>query len=194
MVMIVWKLDLQLPVQSVPITTKVVSSNPVHGEVYSIQHFVIKFVSGLRWVDGFIQILRFPPPIKLTATKWLKYCWKWQCRFILFLLQFFQMYNAYVLFQLSFLPDTNDWQASILYPIWLKLHVCSIFFFSLVMHLHLKTYCMGHIRVHIFREPSWSWLYGSWIYNYLCNQCLSPQKLWVWTPFMTRYTWYNIMW
>jgi hypothetical protein len=27
---------------------------------------------------------------------------------------------------------------------------------------------------------SWSWLYGSWIYNYLCNQCLSPLKLWVW--------------
>jgi len=32
-------------VQSVPITTKVVSSNPVHGEMYSIQHCVIKFVS-----------------------------------------------------------------------------------------------------------------------------------------------------
>jgi hypothetical protein len=31
-------LDLQLPVQSVPITTKVVSSNPSDGEVYSIQH------------------------------------------------------------------------------------------------------------------------------------------------------------
>ena len=29
--------------QSVPITTKVVSLNPVHGEVYSIQHYVIKF-------------------------------------------------------------------------------------------------------------------------------------------------------
>jgi hypothetical protein len=29
------KLDLQLPVQSVSITTKVVSSDPVHGEVYS---------------------------------------------------------------------------------------------------------------------------------------------------------------
>ena len=40
--MIVWQLDLQLPVQSVPITTKVVSSNPTHGEVYSIQHYVIK--------------------------------------------------------------------------------------------------------------------------------------------------------
>jgi len=21
---------------------------------------------------------------------------------------------------------------------------------------------------------SWSWSYGSWIKNYLCNQCLSP--------------------
>jgi len=36
-VVIVWSLDLQLPVQSVPII-KVVSSNPSHGEVYSIQH------------------------------------------------------------------------------------------------------------------------------------------------------------
>jgi hypothetical protein len=35
----------------VPITTKVVSSNPVHGEVYSIQHYVIEFVSDLRQVD-----------------------------------------------------------------------------------------------------------------------------------------------
>jgi hypothetical protein len=26
--------------QSVPITTKIVSSNPVHGEMYSIQHYV----------------------------------------------------------------------------------------------------------------------------------------------------------
>jgi hypothetical protein len=44
---IVWLLDLQLPVQSMPITTKVVSSNPVHGKVYLIQHYVIKFISDL---------------------------------------------------------------------------------------------------------------------------------------------------
>ena len=68
MVVIVWHLDLQLPVQSVPIITKVVSLNPVHGEVFSIQHYVIKFVSDLRQVDGFPQVLRFPPAIKLTAT------------------------------------------------------------------------------------------------------------------------------
>jgi len=68
MVVIVWSLDLQLPVQSVPITTKVVSSNSVHGEVYSIQHYVMKFVSDLQLVGGFLQVLRFPPPINLTTT------------------------------------------------------------------------------------------------------------------------------
>jgi hypothetical protein len=36
-----------VPVPSVPITTKVVSSNPIHGEVYLIQHYVIKFVIDL---------------------------------------------------------------------------------------------------------------------------------------------------
>ena len=60
--------DLQLPMQSVPITTKVSSSNPTHGEVYSMQHYVIKFVSDLRQVDDFLCALRFPPPIKLTTT------------------------------------------------------------------------------------------------------------------------------
>ncbi len=48
MVVIVWWLDLQLTMQLVPITTNVVSSNPAHGEVYSIQHYVIKFVSELQ--------------------------------------------------------------------------------------------------------------------------------------------------
>jgi hypothetical protein len=32
----------------VPITPKVVSLNPAHGEVYLKQHYVIKFVTG-RW-------------------------------------------------------------------------------------------------------------------------------------------------
>ena len=65
--MILWKLDLQLPVQSVPITTKLVSSNPANGEVYSIQHYVIKFVNDLKQVGGFLRLLQFPPPIKLMA-------------------------------------------------------------------------------------------------------------------------------
>jgi hypothetical protein len=34
------------------ITTKVVSSNSAHGDVYAIQHYVIKFVNDLRQVYG----------------------------------------------------------------------------------------------------------------------------------------------
>jgi len=35
--------------QSVHITINIASSNLAHGELYSIQHHVIKFVSDLRW-------------------------------------------------------------------------------------------------------------------------------------------------
>jgi len=35
------------------------------GKVYSMQYYVIKFVSDLRQISG---ILRFPPTIKLAAT------------------------------------------------------------------------------------------------------------------------------
>ena len=55
---------LKLPMQSVPITINVVRLN----EVYTIQHYVIKFVSDLRQVGGFFWVFRFPPPMKLTAT------------------------------------------------------------------------------------------------------------------------------
>jgi hypothetical protein len=64
----------------------------------------------------------------------------------------------------------------------------------------LKKYTpMLHSQIEDFQPhmswgSSWQWSYGRWIYNYLCNQWLSPQKLWVRTLFMARYTWYNIMW
>ena len=62
-------------VQSVPITTHVVSSNLDQVEVHNIMWW---FVSILRQVSGFLQVLRFPPPIQLTAMIYLKYCWKWR--------------------------------------------------------------------------------------------------------------------
>ena len=49
MAVIVWMVDgFKLPVQSVPINTNVVRSNPADGEVYSIQHYVMKFISDMR--------------------------------------------------------------------------------------------------------------------------------------------------
>ena len=60
--------------QSVPNTCKVLSSNSANGEVYSVQHYVIKFVCYLRQVGGFslctpvpsrsvvfLCVHRFPP-------------------------------------------------------------------------------------------------------------------------------------
>ena len=39
----------------VPITTKIVISNLVHGDVYSIQHYMIMFVSDLWQIIGFFS-------------------------------------------------------------------------------------------------------------------------------------------
>jgi len=61
--------------------------------------------------------------------------------------------------------------------------------------------CIAHLIIHMqfaFNEvlgSSWSWSYASWIYNYLCNQYLSPQTLRVRIPLMARRcTQNNIMW
>jgi hypothetical protein len=50
--------DLQLCMQSVPITTHVGSLNPAHSEVYSI-HYVIKIVSDMQ---------QFSPGILVSST------------------------------------------------------------------------------------------------------------------------------
>ena len=49
--------------------TTAVSSNLVHGEVFSIQQYVIKIVIDLQQVGWFLLVLRFPPPIKQIITK-----------------------------------------------------------------------------------------------------------------------------
>jgi hypothetical protein len=52
------------------------------------------------------------------------------------------------------------------------------FKYSIVMLFLFKTLSIIDAK----RGPSWSWSYGSWIYNYLCNQCLSPLRLRVQIP------------
>ena len=60
--------------QADPITTKVASANPAHDEIYSIQLYVIKFVSDLWEAGGFLWVLRYPPPINVIGTTLLRYC------------------------------------------------------------------------------------------------------------------------
>ena len=54
-------MDLQLPMQSVHNTNSFVSSNPAHWKVYSLQYYMIKFVSDLQQAGGFLRVLRFSP-------------------------------------------------------------------------------------------------------------------------------------
>jgi hypothetical protein len=61
--------------QSVPITTKVVSSNPAYGEVYSIQHYVIKFVADF---SGLLHVHRFPSSITSITQHMVLLCLLWQ--------------------------------------------------------------------------------------------------------------------
>jgi hypothetical protein len=44
------------------------SKEQMFGPISVNLHYVIKFVSDLRQVGGFLRVLRFPPPIKPTAT------------------------------------------------------------------------------------------------------------------------------
>jgi hypothetical protein len=58
--------------------TMYMNSNPAHCAMYSMQHYVIKFVTDLEQVDSFLRVLLFPPQIKVTAVIKLKHCWKWR--------------------------------------------------------------------------------------------------------------------
>jgi hypothetical protein len=65
---------LQLPMRS----KSVVSSSPAHGEVNSIQHYVIKLISDLRQVGVISPGTPVSSTNKLTATISLKYFWQWR--------------------------------------------------------------------------------------------------------------------
>jgi len=64
------------------------------------------------------------------------------------------------------------------YRIWYEIYYLYVYF-NLFMLYCIQINPLG---------PSWPWSYGSWIYNYLCNQCLSPLMLWVRISIMARYT------
>ena len=74
----------------------------------------------------------------------------------------------------------------------LDLNLLSVFFTIKMSYNNIYIFIMS---VCVYVGPSWSWSYGSWIYNYmyLCNQYLSPLTLWIRIPLMARCTRYNFM-
>jgi hypothetical protein len=81
----------------------------------------------------------------------------------------------------------SAWHSKVLYTImcWAQLFVWPSVFWAFVSgYVEMKWKLQIFISIHFYitRDKwrlSWSWSYGSWIYNYLCNQCLSPLRLWV---------------
>jgi hypothetical protein len=68
-----------------------------------------------------------------------------------------------------------------------------LFFFSATLWQNILL--QGYVQiVNSIKGSSWSWSYVSWIYIYLCNQCLSPLKLWIRNLFMAMCTRYNNTW
>ena len=61
----------------------------------------------------------------------------------------------------------NDYRVT---PIWMKSLGIFLIWFS---RLHFQS---SDVVTKLHRPP-WSWLYGSWIYNCLCTQCLLPLTL-----------------
>ena len=53
---------------AISLITKGMWSNPAHDELYTIQYYVIKFVSDLLNVGSFLRIHWVPPPKTLTTT------------------------------------------------------------------------------------------------------------------------------
>jgi uncharacterized integral membrane protein len=64
-------------------------------------------------------------------------------------------------------------------------HVFHILWGKIFILILIQVFCVflqWYWTISVFLGSSWSWPYGSWIYNYLCNQCLSPLTLWVRNP------------
>ena len=78
-VIVLW-LDLQLSVQSVPITTKAVSSNPGSWRGILDTTLCDKVCHWLATGRWFLRVLWFPPPIKLTVESGVKHHWSNQTK------------------------------------------------------------------------------------------------------------------
>ena len=74
------------------------------------------------------------------------------------------------------------WLVSLMKPqIWCKSKLYRIkIYFDDFASVYLQTIKRCKLEAKTMsNRPSWLWSYGSWIYNYLCYQCLSTLTLWV---------------
>ena len=64
---------------------------------------------------------------------------------------------------------------------------------NVILKKFLNLFSINLFITNYLEGSSRSWSNGNWIYNYLCNQCLSPIRWRVRIPLMARCTRYNIL-
>ena len=117
--------------------------------------------------------------------KWLEHFW-----------YFFLLWSYLTINILAVWPGVPNLSIVLIFPksqCIFRIHF-SLFFRSTQLVLESLLTVRLEIIAKWFLGLSLSWSYGSLIYNYLCNQCLSPLMLWVRNPFMARCTRFNMMW
>ena len=118
----------------------------------------------------------------IATDEWNVYYWK--CAFIMFMVEFFLCLSVwwYACFLVWFFLIIRQQFNSAFEEITLASIYEMIFDFG---HYYdsVVLYCYKELCTRIYpvlgRRTSWLWSYGSWIYKYLYNQCLSPLTLWV---------------
>ena len=71
-------------------------------------------------------------------------------------------------------------------PLFRLVLVAHLFIFLCCVFFCLSFFCVLCWMLPVYQL--WPLSYGSWIYNYICNQCLSPLMLWVRISIKTRCT------
>jgi hypothetical protein len=136
--------------------------------VYLIQHYVIKIVSNLQQVSGFLWVLRFHPPIKLAATEIL-------LKMVLNTINLNQtkiwiFSDKTTIFQTFFSISFGHhiWYLSLKYPYYVSpsnegRHIVLVWFFLLpLLPLLLSEACPDH---NFFVFPDRSMIFGMWVHD-----------------------------
>ena len=85
--------------------------------------------------------------------------------------------------------NTQELHPSLLIQSWIITSVTQSDIYQLTNRTHLYYNWTSTWHTTKSQEgPSWLWSYGSWMQDYICNQCLSPLGLLFQTPLMVRYT------
>ena len=101
----------------------------------------------------------------------------------------FRFCHLFVRISYWFRNCSDSWCGILHFSIYCTLnYITEKLFFWLVIgyiiHVDFQEYrhFIMHAFVCIVLAPPLSWSYGNWFYNYICNYCISPLKLWVRIP------------